>query len=217
MPQLTLNVPDDPRAWALVGQLRELGACRVVPRRTLVTGGARSGKSSHAESLFADDTRVDYVATSARNDDDPEWMARIAAHVARRPASWRTLETLDVAGVLADPGAPVLVDCLGVWLTRTLDETGFWTDPAGADEQVERRIGELVDAVRTTTRRVVLVTNEVGSGVVPGTESGRAFRDRLGILNARVADACDDVVLCVAGRVVRLPRSGAGTRSESPR
>ncbi|MFZ2624620.1 MAG: bifunctional adenosylcobinamide kinase/adenosylcobinamide-phosphate guanylyltransferase [Propionibacterium sp.] len=217
MPRLTLDVPDDPRAWALVGRLRELGATPLAARRTLVTGGARSGKSSYAESLFTGEAQVDYVATSARNDDDPEWMARIAAHVARRPASWRTLETLDIAGVLGVPGNPVLVDCLGVWLTRILDDTDFWTDPAGAGELVDRRVDELARAIAATPRRVVLVTNEVGSGVVPGTESGRGFRDRIGILNARIADACDELVLCVAGRAVSLPRPDTDARKESVR
>ncbi|SES02794.1 adenosylcobinamide kinase / adenosylcobinamide-phosphate guanylyltransferase [Propionibacterium cyclohexanicum] len=206
MPQLRIDIPDDPQAWALVERLRELGARPAPAQRTLVTGGARSGKSSRAEQLLASHDAVDYVATSARNEHDPEWMARIAAHRARRPDSWRTLETLDIADVLATPGPPVLVDCLGVWLTRVLDKTGFWDDPGKAAQPVDERIGELVRAVASTTRRVVLVTNEVGCGVVPATESGRAFRDRIGILNASVADVCDEVLLCVAGRAVSLPR-----------
>lgn len=219
MATVRLDIPDDPRAWALVGQLRELGVTPVDaaprrPRRTLVTGGARSGKSSHAESLLRGESAVDYVATSARNEDDPEWMARIAAHIARRPSSWNTIETIDVASVLTTPGPAVLVDCLGVWLTRILDETGFWSDPDAASDKVDQYVAELAAAVACTKRRVMLVTNEVGSGVVPATASGRAFRDRIGILNASIADACDEVVLCVAGRALSLPATS--TRPIAP-
>ncbi|RLP06869.1 bifunctional adenosylcobinamide kinase/adenosylcobinamide-phosphate guanylyltransferase [Propionibacterium australiense] len=208
MSRFTIELPDDdPRTGALVEALQAFGA-RLGPaggRRTLVTGGARSGKSSYAESLLAAAPVVDYVATSERNEDDPEWMARIAAHVARRPAGWHTIETLDVAAVLAADGPPVLVDCLSVWLTRVLDEAGFWTDRETAEPAVRARVGELAAALETSRRTVVLVTNEVGSGIVPAGAGSRGFRDWLGILNATIADRCDRVVLCVAGRALDLP------------
>ena len=93
------------------------------PSRAIVLGGARSGKSTFAESQLAQCEVVTYVATSARNPDDPEWTERIRLHQQRRPESWRTAETLDVAAVLLDDDpSPVLVDCLGVWITRILDE-----------------------------------------------------------------------------------------------
>ncbi|CEG87664.1 bifunctional adenosylcobinamide kinase/adenosylcobinamide-phosphate guanylyltransferase [Propionibacterium freudenreichii] len=215
MTRIVVDVPDSPESRRLLDQLSGLGA-RQRPARTLVIGGARSGKSSYAEALLGSFDHVDYIATSQRNPDDPEWMARIAAHVARRPKSWNTVETLDVAQVLSDDGSPALVDCLGVWLTRELDVTDAWQHPEQARPELQHRIDELATAVAGSPRRVVLVTNEVGSGVVPATQAGRTFRDWLGILNASVADACDEVLLCVAGRALSLPPRpggphGAGT------
>ena len=90
-------------------------------RRVLVLGGSRSGKSRFAESLLADVDEVEYVATADLRPDDAEWTARIAAHQARRPARWRTLETDDVAAVLVRPGPPVLVDSVTLWLAAVLD------------------------------------------------------------------------------------------------
>ncbi len=104
-----------------------------MPTRRLVTGGARSGKSSWAEQQLADRDRVDYVATS-HWPDDPDWAERVRLHRERRPASWSTIETIDLVSVLASQDdAPVLIDCLGVWLTRVMDETGVWEQTPGAD------------------------------------------------------------------------------------
>jgi len=167
--------------------------------RTLVIGGARSGKSRAAEAMVSG--AVTYVATGYPSD-DADWAARIAAHRARRPAEWTTLETLDLVGVLAADGGPVLVDCLTLWLTRILDRHDAWT--AGVTPAVEQEYDALVAAVRSTTRDLVMVTNEVGQGVVPDTASGRMFRDEMGRLNVLVGDVCDEVVWCVAGRTVRL-------------
>lgn len=173
--------------------------------RTLVLGGARSGKSTFAEAAFAGRDDVDYLATSAVDPHDPEWAARIAAHRLRRPLGWRTLETLDVAGALAsDPERPLLVDCLTVWLARTMDDVGSWDDPRGADAALGVRVEELLVALRDARRPVVLVSNEVGQGVVPATASGRLFRDEMGRVNARVAAACDEVWFLVAGLPRRL-------------
>lgn len=173
--------------------------------RTLVLGGARSGKSTHAEVLANQAALVDYVATSATNPDDPEWVERIALHRARRPEHWTTIETADVAQVLRTPGeGTVLVDCLGVWATRMMDHSGIWEDRPGAREQLQGHIDELVAALEQTEREVVLVSNEVGQGVVPEHWSGRFFRDQLGILNSRVAACCERVVFCVAGIPVTI-------------
>ncbi|MBA2952929.1 adenosylcobinamide kinase/adenosylcobinamide phosphate guanyltransferase [Nocardioides sp. MAH-18] len=168
--------------------------------RVLVTGGVRSGKSRHAESLLADRQAVTYVAPGPVRD-DADWAARVARHRARRPAHWTTLETGDLTAALGTPG-PVLVDCLGTWLTRLIDDAGLWdarTEDVSAyvEEQVDSAIGELHDGV-------VLVTNEVGWGVVPEHRSGRLFRDLLGEANVRFAEACDEVHLVVSGRVLRL-------------
>jgi len=173
--------------------------------KTLVIGGARSGKSRVAEGLLAQAPGVTYVATGypGHDDpewDDPEWAERIAKHVADRPASWATVETLDLPGLLRDDGGPLLVDCLTLWLTRVMDEVEAWTTGA----LPHGRVDELLSALRASTRDVVLVTNEVGQGVVPESASGRLFRDEMGRLNAAVAAECGDVLWCVAGRVVRM-------------
>lgn len=172
--------------------------------RTLVLGGARSGKSSHAEGLLRDGP-ADYLATARRDPHDPEWEARIDAHVARRPPAWRTHEPSDLPAALrAAQTRPTLVDDLGVWLTGELDGAGAWDHPAAALPMVRRRAAELVAAVEACRTRLVMVSPEVGQGVVPDTRAGRLFRDELGALNAAVAAACDEVLLLVAGLPVRL-------------
>jgi adenosylcobinamide kinase / adenosylcobinamide-phosphate guanylyltransferase len=174
--------------------------------KILVTGGVRSGKSRHAESLLSAQAAVAYVAPGpVPDDDDADWAARVAAHRAARPPAWVTHETRDVAGVLERASGPVLVDCLGTWLTGVIDERELWESPseevAGV---VDGLLSGLVDALAATPVDAVLVTNEVGLGVVPAHRSGRLFRDLLGTVNQRVAAACDEVHLVVAGRVLRL-------------
>lgn len=174
-----------------------------VPRRTLVLGGARSGKSAEAERRLAASPEVVYVATGGTRDGDADWADRVARHRERRPAGWRTLETCDLVPLLADhSGPPLLIDCLGLWLTDVLDTEGAWDDEAwhgGAARRVRARADELAAAWRATRRTAVAVSNEVGSGVVPATSAGRRFRDELGRLNARVAAESDHVLLLVAG------------------
>lgn len=186
------------------------------PLRLLILGGARSGKSTHAENaakLFGQP--ITYVATAARGVDDAEWDSRIAVHRARRPADWTTVETLDIAGVLAAApvGDVVLVDCITLWLTGVLDGLDAWDriDAGGDDavrEDVMHRVDELVEALRSTAADVILVSNEVGWGVVPATASGRAFRDLMGIVNSVLATACTQTTLVVAGRAIALEESG---------
>lgn len=172
--------------------------------RILVTGGVRSGKSRHAEALMSGRDRVTYVAAGAMaTDDDPDWAARVAEHQARRPGHWTTRETLDLPEVIA-AGGPVLVDCLGTWLTATLDELDGWVaDPDSWRPELDLRLDALTKAV-AAAEDLVLVTNEVGLGVVPAHASGRIFRDLLGLVNQRVGASCDEVHLVVAGRVLRL-------------
>lgn len=181
-------------------------------RVVLVTGGARSGKSSFAEAraraLEAAGASVIYLATAPLYPDDAEWQRRLETHRTRRPATWRTIEASDVAGIVraADPGDAILVDCLGMWLTRFLDESVLWESPA-ATKAVDAALDEIVDALQASSAAVLIVTNEVGTGVVPETASGRLFRDLLGVANSRIAAVADEAVMLVAGRP--LPLSSA--------
>ncbi|MGW5576431.1 bifunctional adenosylcobinamide kinase/adenosylcobinamide-phosphate guanylyltransferase [Micromonospora chokoriensis] len=170
----------------------------------LVLGGIRSGKSEFAESLVTDAPVVRYVATAPEGDpEDTEWATRLAAHRARRPGSWTTEETTEdprrLADVLAsaEPNETLLVDDLGGWVTVLLDP-----DHQPADDVAT--IAELADALRDCRARVILVSPEVGLSLVPTTPLGRAFTDALGAANRAVADACDAVVLVVAGQPVWL-------------
>jgi adenosylcobinamide kinase/adenosylcobinamide-phosphate guanylyltransferase len=164
------------------------------PCRVLVLGGARSGKSREAEQRLLAEPDMTYVATAAERPDDEEWTARLAEHRARRPEHWRTIETTDLVKVLGSERGPLLIDCLTLWLAHLIDEQA----------NVTRAVDDLVEAWRTTSSYVVAVSNEVGSGVVPPTPQGRAFRDALGALNARMSAASDEVCLVTAGIVQRL-------------
>jgi adenosyl cobinamide kinase/adenosyl cobinamide phosphate guanylyltransferase len=159
---------------------------------TLVLGGAGSGKSALAERLAAGSgTVVTVLATGVATDDD--MAARIAAHRARRPPGW---PTVDAAGCLApaltDTPGPVLVDSLGTWVAAA---PGFDVDVAG-----------LCRALAGREDDTVVVSDEVGLGVHPSTSVGRRFRDVLGRVNQSVAGVADDVLLVVAGRVLPLGR-----------
>ena len=169
-------------------------------RRVLVLGGQSSGKSAWAEQQLTGE--VTYVATAPPRDGDDDWAARVQAHVRRRPAAWRTVETGDVAGLLRTETGPVLVDDLGLWLVQVLD--GHWDDRAGAQGAFDAALADLLDAWQTTRATVVLVCPEVGSGVVPGTLSGRLFADLLGRAGTALAAASDEVVQVVAGQPRRL-------------
>jgi adenosylcobinamide kinase/adenosylcobinamide-phosphate guanylyltransferase len=158
---------------------------------TLVLGGARSGKSLHAEALVtAFAPPWIYVATAEPLDD--EMRARIAEHRARRGADWRTVEApTDLAGALAGirDGGAVLVDCLTLWLSNLM--------LAGAD--VEAESARLEAVLTGIAAPVVLVSNEVGFGIVPDNALARRFRDAQGRLNQRMAARAARVVLMVAG------------------
>jgi adenosylcobinamide kinase / adenosylcobinamide-phosphate guanylyltransferase len=204
------------------------------PHRTLVLGGARSGKSREAELRLAAEPQVTYLAAGPWPDGaapaaagpgaDPEWARRVAAHRAARPAWWPTVESADVAGALGRLDGAVLVDGIGTWLTAVMTEAGAWPepgagparpgkvspvagspDPGGPAGLVAARVDELIAAWRQTSARVVAVSDQVGSGVVPATAAGRLFRDQLGWLNQRLAAESEEAVLVVAGRVVSLP------------
>jgi len=144
-----------------------------------------------------------YVATARGVDPatDPEWADRVAAHRARRPPAWRTVEDDDLVAVLRSrPAEPVLVDDLATWVTGLLDDAGWARDAPSVDAAREALVG----AVAAVEGHLVLVSAEVGLGVVPSTSAGRRFRDELGALNQRLAAVCDEVWLLVAGLPLRL-------------
>ncbi len=166
---------------------------------TLVTGGARAGKSRHAMTLCEDDHRVTYIATAEALDDDMH--RRIAHHRAERPPEWTTVEEpIALAGALRScpDDSSVIVDCLTVWVSNLLlrDDAGVGAPESWypADE-----VEDLVAALAERRRPVVVVTNEVGLGVIPPTRLGRVYRDALGKVNQRVAETAGRVVLMVAG------------------
>ncbi|MEV4458443.1 bifunctional adenosylcobinamide kinase/adenosylcobinamide-phosphate guanylyltransferase [Microbispora sp. NPDC049633] len=182
-----------------------------LPRRTLLLGGSRSGKSEEAELRLAAEPDVTYVATGPSGGDDPAWLTRVRAHRERRPAHWRTVETTDLVAVLSAGSGTFLVDGIGTWLAAVFDECAAWPDGTPADDhrtaldRVSRRCDALVAAWRGARARVVAVSDEVGLGVIPATPAGRLFRDALGRLNQGLARESEDVALVIAGRVVPLP------------
>ena len=162
------------------------------PPLILVLGGARSGKSRFAETWAeAQGGRFVYIATARA--EDAEMAARIAEHQARRGKTWRTVEApLDLAAALAQecrPGQTVLVDCLTLWLSNLM----------AADVDVDQAVQGLLDVLPPLQAPVVIVSNEVGLGIVPMNDLARVFRDHQGRLNQRVAAAADSVVFMAAG------------------
>lgn len=185
---------------------------RTVPAtRTLVLGGIRSGKSAVAERLVTAASAspgdvVTYIATGPISD-DPDWLARIAAHRRRRPAQWQTVESTDLPAALSALAGPAMVDCLGTWLTAQLDTAAAWEAPRSAWEPaVAERVTALTAAVEQHAHPLVLVSNEVGLSVVPDNRAARIFADWLGLTNQRLAEVCEVVDLVVAGHVVPVKR-----------
>jgi adenosylcobinamide kinase / adenosylcobinamide-phosphate guanylyltransferase len=176
------------------------------PRRVLVLGGARSGKSLAAENLLAGEASVDYIATARSDPADAEWGERIARHREQRPSHWRTVETTDLAGVLSDgAGAEAaLIDSITAWLSHVVDAAGAWEHTPAAREHLAQQVDLVIGAWAATGRRVVAVSDEVGSGIVPDNAAARMFRDALGLLNQRLAASADEVWLVVAGIPTRL-------------
>lgn len=161
---------------------------------TLILGGARSGKSRRAEALARDhEGPVVYLATGPDLPDDEDWQARVAEHRRHRPEGWRTVEVptalADALATESAPGTLLLVDCLTLWLSNCMI----------AEQSLPDAMDLLQARLREVRGPVILVSNEVGSGVHPATESGRSFRDAQGLLNQRVAEVADRVELLVAG------------------
>jgi len=175
-----------------------------------VTGGARSGKSRYAERLAANiGAPVAYIATLEPLDEEMEH--RVARHRADRPAGWTTIEEprdLGAALVAIDGGTTVLLDCLSLWVSNRLLELG--DEPSiDASSQLEATLLEelaaLLAQAEARSAALIVVTNEVGSAVVPPTVLGRAYRDVLGRVNQQAAAAASHAWLLVAGRAIELP------------
>jgi adenosylcobinamide kinase/adenosylcobinamide-phosphate guanylyltransferase len=165
---------------------------------TLVLGGARSGKSRYAQTLIGNRPAI-YVAT-ARRTGDREMSGRIDRHRADRPASWTTVEEPEsVPRVVRTTGpfdAPVLVECITLWLSNLVDRESH-TPIRKQQDIVLAAVRELAEACRI--REAIVVSNEVGGGIVPTTRSGRRFRDLQGWANQILAAEAESVVLVVAG------------------
>ncbi|MBI3499601.1 MAG: bifunctional adenosylcobinamide kinase/adenosylcobinamide-phosphate guanylyltransferase [Proteobacteria bacterium] len=172
---------------------------RSAPKLTLVLGGARSGKSAYAEGLaleMAAGGRITYIATAEAGDE--EMAERIRRHRARRDSAWKTVEEpLGLPAALARhgrSGGPVIVDCLTLWLSNLM----------GAGRDVAAATAALLQTLAGLAGPIILITNEVGQGIVPENKLAREFRDLAGLANQRLAAAADRVVLVVAGLPVIL-------------
>lgn len=169
---------------------------------TLVLGGTRSGKSSFAQSLAEESgKRLVYIATAEALDE--EMSDRIARHKQDRGSRWTTVEEpLDIAAVItahSNQETTLLIDCLTIWLSNVM--------LAGQD--VATAVDGLAQALSRASASMILVSNEVGSGIVPESTLGRQFRDEAGWMNQRIAAAADDVALVTAGLPLWLKRASA--------
>ena len=171
----------------------------MIPRDlTFVLGGARSGKSAHAEWLASDSASpVTYIATARIADD--EFAARVAHHRERRPAHWRLLEApVDLAGAVTSVDAPghcILIDCLTLWLANLLcppDDTPLIDDP-------HTQLLAFEAALASAQGKIIVVSNEIGLGVVPLGAATRLYVDELGRLNQRIAALSTQVTMMIAG------------------
>lgn len=166
-----------------------------MPEFTLVIGGASSGKSLLAERLIAKDTAVTYIATARPIDE--EMKAKIEAHRKRRPTAWRTIEVsrpdlLEVLPTVTD--GTVILDCLTLYVAIALTDV----------EDPEAHMDGIIRALREAGGPVIVVSDEIGLGLVPETTAGRAFRELLGRVNQKLAGAADNVYLVAAGLPVTL-------------
>jgi adenosyl cobinamide kinase/adenosyl cobinamide phosphate guanylyltransferase len=181
-----------------------------------VTGGARSGKSAFAQALCerlaaAEAASATLVYLATMEPLDAELERRVAKHREARSAAWRTIEApLGLSAALADAGldAWVLLDCLSLWVTNRLMPLG---DPPAAaaldalERDIEAELDDLIEAQRARAGALVVVSNEVGSGVVPPSALGRAYRDLLGRANQQVSAAASRAWLLASGRALELP------------
>lgn len=182
---------------------------------TLITGGARSGKSTYAEALAKSlASSVTYIATMRAGGADGESAMRIEKHQARRPSDWETIEEpLELAARIrtfsdSDISSVCLIDCLSLWLANCLphlDESGGDNNFATVESDIDARCQELLEAISSKPNiQFIVVTNEVGSGIVPHNVVARFYRDLLGNLNQSFARAASRVWLCCVGLQLSL-------------
>ncbi len=190
----------------------------VTTRLIVILGGARSGKSAFAERLAASSDRsVAFIATAIAGDD--EMRERIARHRASRPKGWHTLEEpLDLAGAVrtaSNLAEVLLLDCITLWLANWLfqqygtnDEEAFASSALFDEGALKKEVGVLLEAVNilAPNKTLIVVTNEVGLGIVPAYPLGRVYRDALGYVNQCLARAANRVYLMVAGLAVDIKR-----------
>ena len=170
----------------------------------LILGGVRSGKSSYAQQLAGGlGNRILFLATAEAGDE--EMKRRIARHKASRPESWRTIEEpLDIAGALRKEAAhadAVIIDCVTVWLSNML-----MRDEKLSETEILKQIDRIVEAYEQDYATYIIVSGEVGMGIVPERPLGRLFRDYLGLVNQRLAGKADRVVMMVAGIAMDLKK-----------
>jgi adenosylcobinamide kinase/adenosylcobinamide-phosphate guanylyltransferase len=180
---------------------------------TLITGPTRSGKSRFAESLAARKNKpVVYVATAARDEGDPEWVARIEAHRARRPIHWATLETAhderDLATIVATASSAslLIIESLGTWLAAIVSEfvRSDELDAVALEEAMHVRSRALLAALDTTSAEAIVVSEQTGWGVVPAYPSARIFSSVLGRLTTTLARRAARSYLIVSGFAIDL-------------
>jgi adenosylcobinamide kinase/adenosylcobinamide-phosphate guanylyltransferase len=175
----------------------------------LVTGGARSGKSRFAEDYAAAcSAKVEYIATAEAGDD--EMRARVAMHRRRRPGAWRTTEApYDAVTAMREAVARadiVLFDCVTVYISNLLLAPGMPATAAARTESVLTRWEELLTVAAAGPATVIMVTNEVGSGIVPDHALGREYRDLAGLANQQAAFVATEVYMAVCGLAVDIKK-----------
>ena len=180
---------------------------------TVLTGGARSGKSAAAVAAAgASGAPVTFIATAEPR--DAEMASRIARHRSCRPDHWTTVEVPhDLAGAVetVDPADTIIVDCLAIWTTDRM-----LTEPRPPDADIVEEAARLALLLAARRGQGLVVTNEVGSGVVPATPLGRDFRDLLGSVNQALVRSADAAYLVVAGRLLPLVDPAVGLRGRRP-
>jgi adenosylcobinamide kinase/adenosylcobinamide-phosphate guanylyltransferase len=206
------------RSFPLSDNHRAPAEQTATPRLIVILGGARSGKSTFAVRLAESSERpVAFIATATAGDD--EMRERIARHRASRPRQWHTLEEpLDLAGAVrtaSNLAEVLLLDCITLWLANwlfqrygTTDEEEFASSALFDEEALQKEVGALLEAVKflAPKQTLIVVTNEVGLGIVPAYPLGRVYRDALGYVNQCLAQAADRVYLMVAGLAVDIKR-----------